>query len=359
MSNSSLPVLPQRRVSETAFAQFSINLSYLLKAGMPVHAALRHLIRVGGPRNIIALINEFDEAIQSGQSLSAAMSDHPTVVSGVAISLVESAERDGALGSAFEDIAKLINQKLENKARLHNALVYPIVLAVVVGLTLVFLLAVLVPSVKPLMLSTGVTPGSVSLFMFWLAEKGAVIVPILAVVSLVLILFFVLYLLNSQIRQLWHGCLLRIWMIGPIRRDLHYARLCQICSRLFASGLDVDTTLEIASRSVGNKLIEHDLHCIRQRLSVGNSFYQSMAGLPTLPQSLAPLVGAAEASGEMATALYHAGEQLERQANDRLIRFTTVVPPILISGMGLLLLSLVVGLLGPLLGSAISMGAGL
>lgn len=359
MSNSNLPVLSQGRVSETAFAQLSSNLSYLLKAGMPVHAALRLLIRIGGPKNMIALITDFDEAIQSGLSLSAAMSEHTTVVSSVAVSLVESAERDGSLGRAFEDIAQLTNQKIENRARLHNALVYPFILAVVVGLTLVFLIVVLVPSVKPLMLSTGVTPGVVSLFLFWLADRSAEIMLVVLLASLLIATFILLYQFNSNAKKQWHGFLLRIWTIGPIRRDLHYARLCHISSRLIESGLDIDTTLEIAGKSVGNELIEHDLHCIRQRLSVGNSFYQSMAGLPTLPLSLAPLVGAAEASGEMATALHHAGEQLERQAIDRLIRFTTVAPPILIGCLGLLLLSLVVGLLGPIMGSAISMGTGL
>jgi type II secretory pathway component PulF len=317
------------------------------------------MVRAGGPRNLIAMIVELDEAIQSGQSLSAAMSACPSVISNVAVSLIESAERDGSLAQAFQDIARLSNQELTNKARLQNALLYPLVLSVVVGLTLAFMLLVLAPSIKSLVLSAGIKPSVVSELLFWLAEKGAGVLPIIVVLFVVFFLFFWLARVSVVARLQWHRVLLRMWWIGPVHRDLNYSRLCHICSRLFASGLDIDKTLEIASRAIDNSVIHQDIQRIRQRLSVGNSFHQSLEGLPTLPLTLAPLVCAAEASGEMATALHHAAEQLEHQANDRLIRFTTVVPPLLVCGLGLLLLGLVIGLLGPLMGSAMSMDAGL
>ena len=74
---------------------------------------------------------------------------------------------------------------------------------------------------------------------------------------------------------------------------------------------------------------------------------------------LAPLMIAAEASSEVAPGLHNAASQLDEQAAAKLIRFTTLVPPILVCTLGLVLLTLVSGLLGPIFSSAITMGVAL
>ena len=347
------------RIPPAVLGLFSVNLSYLLQGGVPLRAALRLLARSETSPPLKQFISDVDQSIKAGSMLSAAMRGQSNVFSEVSIALVESAERDGTLGKSFKDIAGLINKEAASRDRLRNAMAYPLLLGFAVLFTLMFMITYLTPTVKPLLMSVGATPGLATQILFWLSGEGAFASSLLALLAGLLCMFYLLANVSASVRFHWHRYLLSIWIVGDVRRDILYARMCRVVARLLESGLDIDKALVIASNSVDNLFVSEELHKLRLQMQVGNRFSQSLTVLTTAPMILEPLMIAAESSGEVVPALHRAAQQLDEQASAMLIRFTTLVPPMLVCTLGLVLLALVAGLLGPIFSSAITMGAAL
>lgn len=346
-------------IPPAALALFALNLSYLLQGGVSLQSALVLLKKSESSVVFKRLIDEISNAVQAGSMLSAAMRKHSIVFGEVAIALVKAAERDGTLARSFKDIADLINREAETRDRLHNAMAYPLLLCIAVLLTLVFMIAYLTPAVKPLLIAVGATPGFTTQALFLLAEDGAIAAALLALVPGLICIFYVLAQFSIVVRHQWHRYLMRLWMVGDVRRDILYARLCRVVARLLDSGLDIDKAIVVASDSIDNLFINDDVRKLRLQMQIGNRFSQSISVLSTAPMILEPLMSAAESSGEVVPALYKAAQQLDDQANTKLMRFSALVPPMLVCTLGLILLALVVGLLSPIFSSAITMGASL
>jgi|GEM_PF-5834939 len=335
---------------------FALNLSYLLRAGLPLSESLSLMINIERSSRFRAVIKELRRSVHGGSSLSRAMRQQPTVFTHVSAALVEAAERHGDLDNAFSHIAQLITLDAQSKETLRSALAYPIILCVAVVATLLFMMAYLIPVLEPLLQSMGVEPSLITRSLFWLSTHGGV-VSRLVIMLFAIVLFIVFVSIWVVSVRLWlHRVVLQCWIIGDIKRDQLYARFTRVLAQLLDSGLNMDEALLLASNCVDNANVNHELHRLRSQIQVGDGFSDSIKRLSTAPKQLAPLLKAAEASGEVAKVLLSASQQLDEQATARLQRFTAIVPPALICVLGLVLLALVSGLLAPIFGSAIMMG---
>ncbi len=354
-----LCVLPFASIPPDVVALFAMNFSYLLRGGVSLQSALSLLKNTESSIYFKRLIGEISQSVQAGSMLSSAMRHHSRVFGDAAIALVEAAERDGTLGHSFKDIADLIHREMEARDRLHNAMAYPLLLCVAVLLTVVFMVAYLTPAIQPMLISLGATPGLITQVLFWLADDGAITAVLLALVSGFIFSFFVLAKFSVVVRYQWHRCLVLLWILGDVRRDILYARLCRVVARLLDSGLDVDKVLLVANNSIDNLYIQDEFKKLRLQMQTGSRFSHSFSVLSTAPPFLEPLLSAAESSGEVVPALNRAAQQLDDQANIKLMQFSVFVPPVLVSTLGLVLLALVVGLLAPIFNSTIMMGVAL
>ena len=215
-------------IPPAVLALFAINFSYLLQGGVSLQSALILLKNSESSVSFKRLIDEICNAVQAGSMLSVAMRNHSRVFGEVAIALVEAAERDGTLGCSFKDIADLINREAETRDRLHNAMAYPLLLCIAVSLTLVFMIVYLTPAVEPMLMSVGAIPGFTTQALFWLADDGAIAAALLALVPGLICSFFVLAKFSIVARYQWHRCLLLLWIVGDVRRDILHARLCAL-----------------------------------------------------------------------------------------------------------------------------------
>ena len=207
--------IPARAYPPAVVALFSLNLSYLLQGGVSLRTALDLLQRAESSPRFKRLINDLSVAVNTGSMMSSAMQNHSGAFGHVSIALVEAAEHDGTLGSAFNEIASLINQEAESQDRLRNAMAYPLLLGIAVLLTLVFMIAYLTPAVKPLLMSVGAAPGLITYALFWLAEEGATVAVLLALFPSVLAAFFVFAKFSHALRLRWHRYLFRygLWVM--------------------------------------------------------------------------------------------------------------------------------------------------
>ena len=130
-------------------------LSTLLNAGLNVDQALSFLLDVTQNERLRRLLVDLLEKVQGGSMLASALEDHKAVFSNAYIGLV----RAGESGNALNDVLARLDEYLDSNERLNeqvkSALVYPIMLMVMASISIVVLLAFVVPQFTPLFESAG------------------------------------------------------------------------------------------------------------------------------------------------------------------------------------------------------------
>ena len=133
-----------RRVSLGELVHFTQELAALLKAGLPLERSLQALLEVTSGSGLKTILSQVLRDLQSGKSLSEALSRH-RVFSPLYVSLVQAGETGGFMDVALTRLGDYLKTVSEFRSYLATALIYPIILACVGGLSMVMMLLYVVP----------------------------------------------------------------------------------------------------------------------------------------------------------------------------------------------------------------------
>jgi len=124
---------------------FSRQLALLLRAGIPLAEAMGSISEQTKSTILKKAVTEVLKDIESGLSLSEALSKHPLVFSDLFVSMVRVGETTGNLDEILERHAQLKSQELDVKMRIKSALAYPIILVCIAVVVVTFLLINIIP----------------------------------------------------------------------------------------------------------------------------------------------------------------------------------------------------------------------
>ncbi len=114
------------RPKRGSVAMFARQLSTLINTGIPLVRALRSISRDHYDKNLARFINAVAADVQKGESLSAALGNHPQVFDQVFVSLVKTGEVSGTLDKIMDQTAGYLERAETLKMKVEAALRYPI-----------------------------------------------------------------------------------------------------------------------------------------------------------------------------------------------------------------------------------------
>ncbi|HDK44457.1 MAG TPA: type II secretion system protein GspF, partial [Desulfobacteraceae bacterium] len=101
-------------------------LATLLGAGIPLVPALNGLIEQTTNQSLKKVIAQIKDAVNEGNSLTAALSEHPRLFSKIYINMVRAGEASGSLEVVLEQLAEFGENQQAMKSKISTALMYPI-----------------------------------------------------------------------------------------------------------------------------------------------------------------------------------------------------------------------------------------
>src|SRR5690554_6604761 len=125
--------------------QFTQQLATLLGAGQPLDRPLTILLDLPEDAAARRTIGEIREAVRGGSPLSQALERQHGTFSRLYVNMVRAGEAGGTLHETLQRLADYLERSRELRGRVVNALIYPAILVVMVGLSLLFLLGYVVP----------------------------------------------------------------------------------------------------------------------------------------------------------------------------------------------------------------------
>jgi len=342
------PFALRHKLSTAELALVTRQFSTLIRAGLTVEDCLNVLIEQTESARARAVLAGVRGRVLEGQSLHRGLSAFPDAFPEIYRAMVDSGEQSGKLAEVLERLADFT----ENREALHQkvmlAFIYPALVTLVAVGVISLLLIYVVPQVTRVFANTGQTLPLVTRVLIALSDFMRASAWLWLTGIVVGVVGARLALRNQDLRQRWHGFLLRMPVIGRLTRGVNAARFSDTLGILTASGVPLLNALQSAVQVISNLPMRAAVEDTVRQVREGGSLSRALGRAKLFPPLVVHLIASGEASGQLDTMLQRAAEAQSRELEGWVRTLTALLEPLLILTMGLVVLFIVIAILLPI-----------
>jgi general secretion pathway protein F len=138
-------------------------------------------------------------------------------------------------------------------------------------------------------------------------------------------------------------------LIGRLARGYNAARFAGTLAMLAGSGVPILKALQAAGETLSNHAMRADAEDALIRVREGAPLASALAGKSRFPGLLAMFARLGEQTGELPLMLQRAATQLGAEVQRRAMQMATILEPLLIVGMGAMVMLIVLAVLLPIM----------
>lgn len=346
-------------MSKSELAALIRELATGVNAGLPIVAALRTVARQGRKPAQRAMLERIIKDVERGKSMAEAMRGIGRPFNDLLINLVHAGEIAGRLGEVLTQAAVLLERDVKLRRSMASALVYPAMLAAVVGIAIIIVVTVIVPQVlsavagvvteatlpMPTRMVLGVA--NVTRSWWWL---------MLLVIAGGLFMWSRLRR-NPGPRLAIDRALIKTPVLGNVLRDVAVARFTRTFGTLAGAGLPVLTALRVTRGTLGNAALEAVIDDTCDAVSHGKTLADPLDRSGVFPAMFVQIVAMGERSGKLDEMLMDAASAFEDKTEQTIKLFTQVLPPLLIMAMAPIVVLIIAAVILPLIELQQSLGS--
>jgi len=346
------------RLRRTELASFIRELATALEAGLPLMQSLRTVRQQTTGKAQSDVLDRLIERVEAGQPLHQAMQECGPPFDEMVVGMVRAADASGRMPEVLHQLADLLERTVELRRELVGATIYPMIVASLIGASIVVLVTFILPKLmEPLQASgsnitlpwpTRVLLGFADFIQTW---WPAIILGVAGGIML-----WRWWIAKPENRYQVHRLLLRLPLVGLLLRDVAVARFTRTLGTLVSAGLQILPALRIVRDTLGNLVLMRAIDEVSERVSTGQSIAEPLERCGYFPPMLVQIVNIGERSGRLETMLLHAASAFDRQVNSRIGILTKALPPILLVVMAALAGFVLLGILLPLTELQAAMG---
>ena len=337
------------RISKAEVETFTRELSSLLSAGVPLSRALSIISKEATKMAAKQQWTAIHDQVVGGMSLADSLANWPKLFPPVYVAMIRAGETGGFIELVLEQIADFRSREQDLKSKVVSALVYPVVLAVLSALILVFLLTYFIPRFSSIFaefggtlpdLTRAIVTASEFVIKYW--------VLIIAVVSLI-ILLVKNYLSRRQGRMALERLILKIPVFGALTARFAFVRFSRMLGTLVHAGVPLLSALRVAREAIGNETLAETLTEAIAKVRKGVSLSQSLSDSRQLfSGSIIEMISVAEESGRLDAELVRLAATSEKKLDRNLKMAVSLAEPIMLFIMAALVGTVVIGMLLPI-----------
>ncbi len=336
------------RASLSDIALMTRQLATLLGARLPLMEALTALQEQVENPQIKKIVADVRERVKEGSSLAVTVAQYPQAFSEIYVNMVRAGEASGTLDAMLLRLADFLENQIRLRNKLIAALSYPVFM---LGIAVVILFA-LVTFVMPKVLQIfkdmhQALPWPTLVLMrtseffhdFWWA---------LVVLLVIAWIAFRRWVAKPEGRRRFDEITIHLPLVGRLALMVAISRFAKTLSTLLSSGVPLLEALDVVKNVVHNRVIEEAVQRARENIREGEGVSEPLRKSGVFPPLVTHMIAVGEKSGELEPMLVKVSEVYDNEVETAVNTLTSLLAPIMILGMGLVVLFIVLSILLPI-----------
>jgi general secretion pathway protein F len=295
-----------------------------------------------------AILIQILRDLQGGKTLADSLARH-RIFSHLYVSLIQAGETGGFLEEALARLGDYLKRVSEFRSYLITALIYPMILATVGGLSMILMLVYVVPRFESFFKEMGQT-------LYWsttlLLGLSAAFRSYwwLGALLLALIVFLVLRLFRTpQGKMALDRFKIKAPFLGDLNRRVAAAFFAKTLGTLLNNGVPLVPSLKVVISSVNNRFLSKSLEGVLENVEKGQHLSGLLKRVGVFPELFLQMVAIGEETGHLGDMLLTSAESLENDARSAVQKLLALLEPVLILVTALVVAFIIVSLLLPIL----------
>lgn len=314
---------------------FSEQLATLLNGGVPLVRALSLLGEHSSSKGLHIALAQVTKDVASGMALYKALEKHPKAFDTLWVSLVQAGEMGGQLPKVLKQIGQYLSAQAELKAKVITALAYPSVLGTMSLGVLAFFIVKIVPVFAEIFTSFGVKLPPLTAFI--ILVSNILVHHMAALIFVLACIWFVwsAYTSTESGKVVKWNLIFDVPFFGTFIKNMLIERMLTTLSTLIESGVSILNAIAVLEGVFANNIIFATLlKNVKNDVASGKSISAAFRKTGQLPPLVTEMMFMGEESGKLPDMLVTLSGFYREQIDQFTRRFTAIIDPILVVGIG-------------------------
>jgi general secretion pathway protein F len=339
----------QRSITQDNVGVMTREIATLLKAGLPLDRSMEILVSLAENEKVAELLTRVRNEVRGGASLSKALDAQQGVFTRFYVNMVRAGEAGGVLAEVLARLADFMERAKELRETVKSALIYPAILFFVSTVSVIILLAVVVPQFEPIFAQSGkalpfVTEAVLAAGAFMRGYWWAVII----FVSLAA--WVARRRLQAPAAKLaFDRWILGVPLVGDLAAKVETARLARTLGTLVKNGVSLVNALSIGRETMDNTYMATGLAEVGRELKTGRGFGKPMMETRRFPDFAVHMIQVGEETGRLDAMLIEVADVYDREVARAVKRMLAMLEPAMIVGMAAIVGFIIISILAAML----------
>ena len=330
-------------------AVFCRQLATMVDAGIPLVSGLDILAEQMEKESFKEVISNVRDNVETGSSLSEALAKHANIFSELFVNMTRAGESSGMLDDILDRLASYLEKTASLQRKVKAALTYPLVISAMSLLITVFLLVKVIPMFKDIYAGFGAAlpvPTMVILGISDFIKKYFYIV-----FGAMAIIWFALarYAKTEKGRYNIDKLQLNLPVFGILIKKVAVAKFTRTLSTLTKSGVPILSSLEIVSKTSGNRVVELAVDNVRENVREGEPIATPLSRSGIFPIMVVRMISVGEQTGELEKMLSKIADFYDEQVDTAVSGLTSLIETLIIAFLGVIIGGIVICMFLPIL----------
>jgi type IV pilus assembly protein PilC len=340
---------------------FTRQLSTLQDAGLPILRSLQILESQQKPGLLKAIIGGVADEVESGGTLSDAMSKFPKAFDKLYVNMIAAGEAGGVLDLILARLADFLEKAARLKKKIIGAMIYPtVVITIAVGIVSMIMVFV-IPKFETIFLDFGAKLPKITVLLLaisrWFANWGWAYV-----IAAPIVFMLVWRLIRiSDGGKYWTDVIkLKIPVMGTIISKGSIARWTRTLGTLISAGVPILDAINITKETSGNEVFARALAKVHDAIREGESMADPLRATKTVDAIVVNMVDVGEETGDLDKMLMKIADNYDNDVDVLVSSLVSILEPLMVVVLGVIVGFIVVALFAPMISliQTISGGAG-
>jgi len=338
----------EEKVKIKDLAVMSRQMATMISAGLSLLRTLSILAEQTESKPLAKVLGAVRADVETGGSLSAAMTKHREVFPPLMINIVRAGEIGGFLEGALVSVAENYEAEVKLRGRIKSAMSYPVVVFCIAIIAVAVMLIFIVPVFKNMFDGLGGTLPGPTLFLVWLSGVMKVATPILIVALVLFLRWWRAHKNDDNVRSRVDPWKLKMPVFGDLAKKIAIARFSRNFGTMMGAGVPLLQALDIVGEVSGNWVIEQAIKDVQESVRRGDSLTGPLSKHPVFPSMVTQMMAVGEDSGSLETMLEKISEFYDQEVEATTEQLTSLIEPIMILGIGMIVGGMIVALYLPI-----------